>query len=154
MNMMARWNRGDGFLPVTLRGVDDLFQSLLGHLTTDWSPELMVDNGALPRLEVENGKEAVTAKVPLPGIKPENLDIEVEGDMLTIRAKREMEVKPDETKRYVRRERSYEEFEESVKLPAAVKGNETTARYHDGILTITLPHDTEEKSRTHVVKVN
>ena len=45
MNMMARWNRGDGFLPVTLRGVDDLFQNLLGRLSSELNPELMMDCG-------------------------------------------------------------------------------------------------------------
>ena len=45
MNMIARWNHGNGLIPVTLRGVDDLFRAVLDRMSTDFSPELMFDNG-------------------------------------------------------------------------------------------------------------
>ena len=88
MNMIARWNHGNGLIPVTLRGVDDLFRAVLDRMSTDFSPELMFDNGNSPRLELEVGKEAVTASLPIAGCRPEDIDIEVVGDNLTIRATR------------------------------------------------------------------
>ena len=65
MNMIARWNHGNGLIPVTLRGVDDIFRAVLDRMSTDFSPELMFDNGNSPRLEMEVGKDAVTAKLPI-----------------------------------------------------------------------------------------
>ena len=64
-----------------------------------------------------------------------------------------MEEPKDENAHYLRRERSYEEYEESVKLPVRVKGGETKAEYVDGVLTVTLPREEEAQPRTHVVKV-
>ena len=153
MNMIARWNHGNGLIPVTLRGVDDLFRAVLDRMSTDFSPELMFDDGNSPRLELEVGKEAVTASLPIAGCRPEDIDIEVVGDNLTIRATRKMEEPKDENAHYLRRERSYEEYEESVKLPVRVKGGETKAEYVDGVLTVTLPREEEAQPRTHVVKV-
>lgn len=154
MNMIARWNHGNGLIPVTLRGMDDIFHAMLDRMSTDFSPELMFDNGSSPRLELEFDNDAVTAKLPIAGCRPEDIDIEVVGDNLTIRATRQMEEPKDENARYLRRERSFEEYEESVKLPVRVKGGETKAAYVDGVLTVTLPREEEEKPRTHVVKVN
>lgn len=153
MNMIARWNHGDGLIPFTLRGMDDLFHAMFDRMNTDLSPELMFDNGSAPQLEMEVGETAVTAKLPIAGCRPEDIDIEVVGDNLTIRATRQMEEPKDENARYLRRERSYEEYEESVKLPVRVKGGETKAEYVDGVLTVTLPREEESRPRTHVVKV-
>ncbi len=155
MNMLARLNRGDGLFPVTLHGVDDLFNTLLGNLAPGFGAELMFDRNCAPQLELVTDEKEVIARLPLPGCKPADIDIEVVGDMLTVRATRSSEAEPDaENAHFIRRERSFGEYEESVKLPVPVKGAETTAAYTDGVLVITMPREIEEKPRTHVVKVN
>ncbi len=153
MNMMARWNHGDGLIPFSLRGMDDLFHAMFDRMNADLSPELMFDNGGAPRLEMEVGETAVTAKLPIAGCRPEEIDVEVVGDNLTIRAARRREAPEEENARYLRRERSCEAYEESVKLPVRVKGGETKAEYVDGVLTVTLPREEASRPRTHVVKV-
>ena len=50
MNMLTRLNRGDGLFPVTLRGVDDIFRTMLGQLAPDFTPEMMWDSGLAPKL--------------------------------------------------------------------------------------------------------
>ena len=154
MNMLTRLNRGDGLFPVTLRGVDDIFRTVLGQFAPDFTPEMMWDSGLAPKLEVEVKEDAVTARLPIPGCKPEDIDIEVVGTSLTIRARRESEVSDDDKAHYLRQERSFSEYEERVKLPVAIKGGETKAEYKDGILTVTLPRETAVPPTAHVVKVN
>lgn len=153
MKMIAKWNRPDNLFPVTLRGMDDLVHALFGRLNTEFSPEWMHDCGCEPQLELETTEDAVVARLPIPGCKPENIDVEVLGDCLTVRASREEAASEDENARYLRRERSTEEYEESVRLPVPVCGGETVAKYVDGVLTITLPRVKEEKPRSHVVQV-
>ncbi len=106
-----------------------------------------------PRLEVKVNDGDVTVKLPCPGCTPENFDIEVVNDFVTVRVKREYTDSAEREKLYIMRERSFEEFEESVKLPVAVKGHEATAKYNDGVLELTIPREDVKKAASHVVKV-
>jgi len=151
MSKLARWQkRGDHFSP-TLYGFDDFFREMFGQVT-DFVPELFGTRNE-KRLELEVGKTEVTAKLPVPGCKPADVNVEVVGDYLTVRAKRSDEIKPDEKSHFLRHERSYEEYEETVKLPVKVKGAETRAKCLDGILTVTMPREEAEKPASHVVNV-
>lgn len=154
MNMLARWNLGNGLVPATLHGVDDLMRAFFGQLDTDFSPETMMDCTCSTRMEIETDQENITAKLPIPGCKADDIEVEVVGEDLTVRAKREFKEIDDEKSHYLRRERATEEFEETVKLPHAVKGVEAKAQYNDGVLTITIPLEKEEKPRTHTIRVN
>ena len=153
MNMMQRWNLNDGLLPATLGGLNELFRSVF-DATTDFSPEWLSDRiGALP-LDMESSEKEVTVKFPLPGCNADEIEVEVVNDILTVRAERSEERKDEgEEKHYLRRERSSMSYEESVKLPAHVKGHEATASYEDGILTVVLPREEENVDKAHVVKV-
>ena len=153
MNMMQRWNLNDGLLPATLGGLNELFRSVF-DVTTDFGPEWLSDRiGALP-LDMECGEKDVTVKIPLPGCNAEEINVEVVNDILTVKAERSEEKNDDgEEKHYLRRERSSMSYEESVKLPARVRGHEASASYQDGILTVVLPREEENVDKAHVVKV-
>lgn len=151
MSKLTRWQKKGNLFPPTLYGFDDLFRDVVGQVT-DFVPELFGTRSE-KRLELEVGKTDVTAKLPVPGCKPADVSVEVVGDYLTIRAKRSDEVKKDETSRYIRRERSYEEYEETVKIPVRVVGAEARAKCVDGILTVTMPREEAEKPASHVVNV-
>ena len=107
------------------------------------------------RMEVEVRDADVTVKLPAPGCTPENFDIEVVNDFVTVRVKRECECadSPENEKHYIIRERSFDEFEESVKLPVEVRGHEATAKYTDGVLTLTIPREDTKKNAKAVIKV-
>ena len=107
------------------------------------------------RMEVEVRDADVTVKLPAPGCTPENFDIEVVNDFVTVRVKRECECadSPENEKHYIIRERSFDEFEESVKLPVEVRGHEATAKYTDGVLTLTIPREDAKKNTKSVIKV-
>jgi HSP20 family protein len=152
MNMMTRWNLGSN--SVTLRGIDEMMRHFFDQL--DFSPEGMIDCGCALRMEVETKDNEVIVKLPIAGCKPEDFDVEIVGEELTVRAKRQVCDcnRVGEKKHFVRRERSMEEFEESIKLPVEVKASESKAQYTDGILTLTFPVAEKEKNRTHQIKVN
>jgi HSP20 family protein len=102
-------------------------------------------------LDLYETEESLVVKAPLPGVKPEDVDISITGDILTIKGetKSEEEVKRES---YHRRELRYGSFCRSVPLPAEVEHGKAEANFEQGILTITLPKTAEAKPKTIKVK--
>ena len=138
--MMNLRNNGRG----TLNEFDRFLQTMFSPFT-DFVPEVLGSGSRYPQIELETGDTGVTARLPLPGVRTKDIDVEVVGDMLTIRAKREEAVPRDAKGHYLKRERSCTEFEETVRLPVPVKGQDAAANYTDGVLTVTIPRETENK---------
>lgn len=93
----------------------------------------------------------LVVKAPIPGVKPEDLDITVVGDTLTIKGetKEEKEVKEENV---IRRERRFGAFSRSVSLPSPVDTSKANATFENGVLTLTLPIAEEAKPKTIQVK--
>lgn len=106
---------------------------------------LLGDGNALmiPVVVSENEKE-FTVKASLPGVLPEDVQVMVQGDVLTIRGETKEE-KTDE--QYHVRERRYGEFLRTVTLPTPVSAEKAQARFEDGVLTLTLPKSEESKPK-------
>ena len=102
-------------------------------------------------LDAYHTPESLVIKVAIPGVKPEDLDITVTGNTLTIKgeAKSEEEVKEES---YFLREGRYGTFSRSVTLPRGLKTDEIEASYEDGVLTLTIPK--EEEAKPKAIKVN
>ena len=128
----------------TLNEFDRFLQSMFSPLP-DFVPEILGSGSRYPQIELETGDADVVAKLPLPGFRSKDIEIEVVGDMLTIRAKRETEEPRNSKGHYLKRERTCTEYEETVRLPAPVKGQDATAKYTDGVLQITIPRESEKK---------
>jgi HSP20 family protein len=104
-------------------------------------------------LDVEEQGDDYVVTAPIPGIKPENVEISVMGDTLRIRAERQEERREEgEGKRWLMREQRYGAFERMVTLPSPVKADQANAEFRDGMLTITLPKAEEAKERRIPVK--
>lgn len=89
----------------------------------------------------EDDKEyVVTAE--LPGYDPEDIDVNVSGNLLTVRAEHKQE-----TKRKNGRLHRYGSFYQSFTLPAGVKPDAIDARYHSGLLEVHLPKDKTTPSK-------
>jgi HSP20 family protein len=86
----------------------------------------------------------VTASVP--GVRPEDIDITIQGDVLTIKGQSESEQKTDQTN-YHLHERRYGRFFRQVALPHAVKSDSADASFENGILRLRLPKAEEAKER-------
>jgi len=86
----------------------------------------------------------VTAAVP--GVRPEDIDITIQGDVLTIKGQAETEQQKDQTN-YHLHERRYGRFYRQVALPHAVKSDGADATFENGILRLRLPKAEEAKER-------
>ena len=105
----------------------------------------------LPMVDLYQTEEEIVVKVTLPGLDPKDLDIQVTGDILTIRG----EVKQEETKegaKYHIREHRYQSFSRSLTLPSMVIADKANAEMKNGILTLTLPKAEESKPKVISVK--
>ncbi|MDY7040210.1 MAG: Hsp20/alpha crystallin family protein [Chloroflexota bacterium] len=104
-------------------------------------------------VDVYETEDNVIVEASLPGVKPEEIDVSITGDVLTIKGetKAEKEVKEE---RYVRRERRYGSFCRSVSLPTGLKGEETEAEFENGILKLTVPKAEEVKPKVIKVKAS
>lgn len=102
-------------------------------------------------LDVYHTPEALVVKASLPGVKPEEVEITVTGDSLTIKGEVKAE---EETKRedYYCQERRYGSFSRSVRLPEGLRTEKAEATFEHGVLTLTIPKAEEVKPRTIKVK--
>ena len=105
----------------------------------------------MPAVDVFDTKDAVVLKAELAGMDPDEIQIEVEDNVLTIKGERKFEEKVDE-ERYYRVERRFGSFQRNLALPQGVKPEDVSAAYEDGILTVTVPKVEEEKPKRIEVK--
>jgi HSP20 family protein len=103
---------------------------------------------AAPALDLFMTPEAVIAKVALPGVKPEDVDVSIGDDLVTISGSFKEERETTEAG-YVHKELSHGSFSRSISIPAAIDVEAATAQFKDGLLTLTLPK-TEEVKPKHV----
>lgn len=104
-----------------------------------------------PAINLWHNAESVVLVSEIPGINPDELDVMVHGDTVTIRGKRTAEpLKEGET--YLRRERPSAEFTRVVELPFEVDSQQTEATCKDGVLTLTLHRPEEHRPRKVAVR--
>ena len=102
-------------------------------------------------LDVFESADDVTVKASLPGIKPQEVDISITGDVLTIKGEKSEETE-EKQGNYHLRERRYGAFQRSVSLPAAVQADKADAVFENGVLTLTLPKVEEVKPKSIKIK--
>lgn len=118
----------------------------LDRLADIASPTREGAGGFIPRFEVKENRDAFIFKCDLPGVREEDVDIDLTGDRLTISGKREEE-KRDESERYYAYERSYGSFSRTFTLPEGVTAENVTAELKDGVLNVVLPKKPEAQPR-------
>jgi HSP20 family protein len=91
-----------------------------------------------PAVDMYQTDKEVVVKASLPGMKAEDVEISVTGDMLTLKGehREEQEVKDEN---YFRKEMRYGSFVRSLEIPVPVKVDKAEALFEDGVLTLTLP---------------
>lgn len=104
----------------------------------------------VPSLDLSETAETVQVRMDVPGVKAADIDIQINGSLLTISGKREEE-KEEKDRTYHRIERTYGTFSRTVTLPCAVDEAKVDAQYRDGILTVAMPKTAEAKA--HKIKV-
>jgi HSP20 family protein len=134
---------------VTLRQARDrLFEdSFVSPLT------LRAYNGEAPApaLDVHETGDEIVVTAALPGLKPEDVDITITGQTLSIRGEFKADEKV-ERDQYLYRERRYGSFHRQLQLPVRVQGDAATATFEDGVLRLSIPKAEEVKPRQIAIK--
>jgi HSP20 family protein len=134
---------------MTLRdAMDRLFEDSFVRPSRLLWPEL--GRGELP-IDMYQTANDVVVKASIPGLKPDEVDISITGDTLTIKGehKEEKEAKEQD---YLYRERRYGAFSRSLTIPVPVKTDKAEATFENGVLTLTLPKAEEVKPKQIKVK--
>lgn len=105
-----------------------------------------------PSCEITEEDRSYLLKVDLPGVKKENVKVEVEGDRLTIRADRKEE-REEKSKRRHLSEISYGSYVRSFNLPQPIDESKVDARFEDGVLHVSIPK-MEGSSKTKQISVH
>lgn len=106
-----------------------------------------------PAVDIHEGDKAIAIKAELPGIKKDDVHIDVHDGVITLKGERKFE-KEDNKENYHRIERSYGSFFRSFTLPSTVDVEKINATYKDGILEVTIPKTEEAKPKSIPVEVN
>lgn len=99
-----------------------------------------------PRMEMSETDKDVSLRFELPGVRPEDVDIQVCGNVLTVRGEKGSQ-RQEQRGHSVYSERSFGRFSRSVQLPSTVDPERVDASYKDGILTVTLAKRPDAKVR-------
>lgn len=96
------------------------------------------DNIFSPPVDIKDSESEVVFTMDIPGMQQENIQIEITGDTLSVRAQRETEAKTN-ANGYVQVERSWGTFQRSFSINVPIKTDQVKAHYKDGVLTVRLP---------------
>jgi HSP20 family protein len=149
MNSLTRWQRpeltmwpGFGRLTNLRDEIDRLFEEPLAELVRG----SQVLSGWTPALDLYEDKDNIYARVELPGMKKEDIEVSLHNDSLSVSGERKSEGKFADAEVY-RAERFFGRFQRTVVLSAPVAADQVKAQYQDGILTVTLPKVEEAKPK-------
>lgn len=147
MRSLVRWEPFSDL--ISLRdAMDRLFEESFIRPSRSWlAPR--VGELAIDMYETD---EDMVVKASVPGVKPEDIDITITGNTLTIKGetKAEEEIKEEN---YIYKERRYGAFSRSVTLPGGLVTDKAEAQFENGVLTLRIPKAEEVKPKTVEVKV-
>lgn len=127
---------GRGFLSSSFGRGQDIGRSM-------WSPQI----------EVYERDNKLIVCADLPGMKKEDIQIELTDDMLTLQGERRQESEEDTQEGYRRSERSYGSFYRSIPLPEGIDAEKAQASFEEGVLKITVPLPTQQKPQSRRIEV-
>ncbi len=121
---------------------DDAFTRPLNLRDGGWSS---------PAIDMYQTDDEVVVKAAIPGFKADEVQINVTGEVLTLRGEMKHEEEKKDKAWHIREQR-WNSFERSITLPTDVKADKASADFEDGVLKITLPKAEEVKPKTITVK--
>lgn len=129
--------------------MDRIFQEFFGR---SYFPAERFEIEWAPAVDVSETEDAIIVKADLPGVKPEDIEINIVDNVLTIRGEKKREAE-EKKENFYRVERFYGSFMRAIQLPTEVEVDKVKAQYKDGVLKITLPKKPEEKKKVIKVEV-
>jgi HSP20 family protein len=147
---MANVTRYDPFSDtITLRqAMDRLFED---SFVSPFTWRSVNGESTSPALDVHQTADEIVVTAALPGLKPEDVDITITGQTLSIRGefKSDEEISRDQ---YLYRERRHGSFHRQLQLPVRVQGDAASATFENGVLTLRIPQAEDVKPRQIQVK--
>ena len=117
-----------------------------------WAPsDLFREDRLLPSVDISEGKKDITVKAEIPGVEANDIDISLNGKLLTIKGEKKQE-KEEKDENYHRMERSYGYFNRTIELPAEVDPEKVDASYKKGVLKIELKKTRESETKKIEIK--
>lgn len=107
----------------------------------------------MPRVDIQETDKEYTLTASLPGVRKEDVKIEVKDDCLTLSGERKME-KEEKGKTWLRKESSYGSFHRCLRLPEGVHPEDVHAAQKDGLLTVTVKKPVQAKKRGISIRVD
>ena len=132
------------------RQIDDLWNR-------EWSPDIFRDLGFFgdhswyPKMDVKEGKKDITVEAEIPGVDSKDIEVSLDGRILTIRGEKKHE-KEDRNGGYYHCERSYGYFNRTIELPADVNDEKVDAKFKKGVLKIKLKKTKEAEAKRITVR--
>lgn len=105
-----------------------------------------------PRIDISETDNAIEVCAELPGVEEKDLDVQLNGDMLTIRGEKKSD-REEKDKNYHMVERSYGSFARTIQLPFSAEPNKVQASFDKGVLTVTLPKPQEAQKSSKRIEV-
>jgi len=130
------------------RDMDNLFQNLT---VAPRQGETQLQQWR-PTMDIKSTDKELLLNVELPGVKKEDINIELANNILTISGKKEEE-KKEENERYHRLERFYGNFTRSVVVPEGVSENDIQAKYDNGVLKVCVPKPAGQKAELKKINI-
>ncbi len=132
--------------------MDSLFERFFGDAWgTSMLESLPARMGWGPRIDLAESENEITVKAELPGVEAGDVNVEVVGNVLSIRGEKKQE-KEEKRGSYHYVERQYGSFNRSVQLPTTVDQDKVAASFKNGVLTITMPRRPDAKAKRIAVK--
>jgi len=138
---MIRWDPGRDLMSLR-QAMDKLFEESVirpSNFTFEFG------GGGIP-IDMYQTDNEIVVKATLPGVKPEEVDISVAGETLTIKAQRKEE-KETKEKDYIRKENRYGMVSRTITLPVSVDADKAVASFDNGVLTLNIPKAEQEKPK-------
>jgi len=129
----------------------DQLQREMNRLFDTTNKRQVFNSPSYPAINLWTNEDGQMISAEMPGVRPEDLNIDVTGDALSISGER----KPDETikeARDHRRERGYGSFSRTIQLPFMVDTNKVEASFKNGVLLLNLPRAEADKPKKIVIK--
>jgi HSP20 family protein len=131
----------------------DAFDQLFGNVLQGVGGRMGGANGMMraPETDVVETEREIRVVTEMPGLKRENIEVDVENNVLTIRGEKREERTEGQEGRFHLAERRYGTFSRSFVLPRDVEADAIQASFQDGVLTVTIPKS--ERARRRRVEI-
>lgn len=132
---------------------EEFFRRPFSLFGPSWFPEMRLEREEIsPIVDIFEEGNDVVVKAELPGMKKEDIDVNITGDVITISGEKKKEEKI-EKKNYYKVERSYGSFTRTFRIPTEVQTDKAKANFKDGVLELRVPKTEEAKKKEKKIPI-